>query len=374
MVASLVRLDSGLPTMDAAFLHIRGGDYRGHPSHFLPLEGYYERAIRHFPADTLFYVLTNDRAYAESFAFLKSIRYEFVDCDEVVGLEWMRQCARGGICANSTYSWWGAVLDTNRTLVIPSRWTWDMDWEAKSDYTFPGAIVEDVPLDVYCIHLPHRLDRMQHIESLRVQYPSLQIHVVDAIRDENGVRGCALSHKKIISDAKARRLPSVIVIEDDCEFLLPDPQLARSLRTAVSYLSAVDIVNGCGNLPVLTASIVGSLKDVRFLKSSDVRTTHCMVYGASSYDKVLAFSEETAIDIQTNSTNMVFTYPYLATQLPSYSDIENKDTAYGNIDVSRTFVKKIVEKVVENRPLNQALYERVNPLSVLRIPIRTNRM
>jgi hypothetical protein len=358
------------PDVDAAFLHIRGGDYVGHPLHFIPLDGYYERAIQHFAPDTLFYIFTNDRQYAESFAFLQNIRHEFVECDEVDGLSRMKHCTRGGICANSSYSWWGAVLDIHRTLVIPSRWTWDTDWNAKSDYRFPGAIVEDVPLDIYCIHLPHRLDRFQHIESLRTRYPSLRIHIVDAIRDTNGVRGCVLSHKKIVADAKSRNLPSVIVIEDDCDFLLPEKQLVDSLLTSISRLSTVDIVNGCGNLPTLTATRVDSLNGTTFLKSSDVRTTHCMLYGASSYERVLSFSEETAIDIQTNSLNMVFTYPYLATQLPSYSDIAKLDVSYENIEKSRAFVQNILEAP----PPRQSIDERINPIRIFRIPIRTNRM
>jgi len=41
---------------------------------------------------------------------------------------------------------------------------------------------------------------------------------------------------------------------------------------------------------------------------------------------------------------MVFTYPYLATQLPSYSDIEKKDVVYENIRASASFVQTFLEK------------------------------
>jgi hypothetical protein len=368
---SLLNLER--PKVNAAFLHIRGGDYRGHPIHGLPMEGYYERAIKHFPSDTLFYVLTNDREYAESFAVLKTIRHEYIDCDEIEGLAWMKRCTLGGICPNSTYSWWGAVQDLNRTLVIPSQWTNDLAWSALSNYRFPGVIVEDVPLDVYCIHLAHRSDRMQHIQSIRARYSSFRIHVVDAIRDEDGHRGCILSHKKVIADAKARRLPYVIVMEDDCSFLLPESQLLSSFRAIISYMMThpdVDIINGCGNLPTLTASVVDAQNGVQLLKAPDVRTTHCMVYSSRAYDHFLGISERMPIDIQTNEFSMLFTYPYLATQLPSYSDIEHKDVAYENIARSHAFVKEILEGRLPNQVLNQ----RVNPLSVLRIPIRTNRV
>lgn len=229
---------------------------------------------------------------------------------------------------------------------------------------------EEGPLDIYCIHLPHRTDRMAHIDSIRAKYPSIRIHMVDAIQDSDGARGCLRSHQKVVADAKTRALPFVIVIEDDCEFLLPNDQLVDSLRTSISYLSKADIVNGCGNLPILTATLVDSLKGVKFLKAPDVRTAHCILYGATSYDKILSLSDDTIIDIETNALNMVFTYPYLATQLPSYSDICKIDVFYDNIERSRAFVQNILE----GSPLRKTVNESVNPFTVLRIPIWANRV
>ena len=229
------------------------------------------------------------------------------------------------------------------------------------------------PLNLHCIHLAHRTDRMEHLERLRTRYPSLQIEIVDGIHSTSGIEGCIRSHKAVIADAKAQGLPYVIVLEDDCDFLLPEPQLLSGLRTAIEYLAdhpTVDIVNGCGNLPVLSATVVDSLRELTFLTSPDIRTTHCILYSRRAYDRLLAFPEDVAIDVQTNRLSMVFTYPYLATQIPSYSDIEHIDVAYTNIGRSQAFVQKIVE----NRPTKQAVDKRINPLSILRIPIRTNRM
>ncbi len=226
---------------------------------------------------------------------------------------------------------------------------------------------------MYCIHLAHRTDRLHHIERLRARYPSVRIHIVDAIRDEDGHRGCILSHKKVIEYAKAHRFPYVIVLEDDCDFLLSESELVSAVSTSISYLHShphINIVNGCGNLPALTATLLDTVGHVRFLTAPDIRTTHCMIYSERAYDPFLAISEYIPIDIQTNTLNMVFTYPYLATQLPSYSDIMNQDVAYDNIAKSQAFVKEILE----GRPTNQVLNQRINPLSVLRIPIRTNRV
>lgn len=265
-------------------------------------------------------------------------------------------------------------MDIDRILVIPSRWTHNATWNSTSDYTFPGAIVETVPLDVYCIHLGYRTDRMQHIERLRAAYPSFRIHIVDAVQHADGNTGCIRSHKKVIEDAKARKLPYTIVIEDDCQFLLPDKRLFDVFVTVISYCHShpeIDAVNGCGNLPVLTATRVDSMGDTTFLKAPNVRTTHCILYTLAAYDKIAAFPEIGAIiDVQTNSLNMVFTYPYLATQIPSYSDIMGRDVEYENIEKSRAFV----QNVLEGRPAQEIFDQRINPLRVFRIPIRTKRM
>jgi hypothetical protein len=125
------------------FLHIRGGDYVNHPNHDLKLDKYYERAIQVFPEGTAFSVFTNDKEYALSRPYLRDISYSFVESgNEVDDLYLMTQC-KGGICANSTFSWWGAYLNTSRTLVLPSKWWNDEAWYSKGLY-FNGCTIVEV--------------------------------------------------------------------------------------------------------------------------------------------------------------------------------------------------------------------------------------
>jgi hypothetical protein len=124
------------PVKDSVFLHIRGGDYVGHFLHDIHLDGYYERAIEHFP-DTHFLVVTNDVAYAEARPFLNGLRYTLVDEPEIDTLYLMSQC-KGGICANSSFSWWGAYLNPHRKIVMPDRW-FVGSWQGPG-YYFPGVI------------------------------------------------------------------------------------------------------------------------------------------------------------------------------------------------------------------------------------------
>jgi len=202
--------------------------------------------------------------------------------------------------------------------------------------------------DAYCINLQHRTDRKLHMSNIALRYPSLRIHYVDGVYDSDGVTGCNLSHKKVIREAKARGDPYVLVLEDDCDFLVSESDLIAFLHTIKEYIHThpeVEIVNGCGNLVNFTVSSNTVLNGIHFLKSNPVYTAHCIVYCASIYDKILATRSELPIDVITNDYNMVFTYPYLATQLPSYSDISKKDVSYWNIKKSQEFVKKFINQI-----------------------------
>lgn len=129
------------PELPGAFLHIRGGDYVNHWLHHVDLRNYYHRAIERFPHGTKFFVFTNDKEYVKSLDILEKIDYEFIDePDELTALTLMKNCKVGGICANSTFSWWAAYLNRqNRTLVLPSKW-FNSDIYIEG-YFFPEAII-----------------------------------------------------------------------------------------------------------------------------------------------------------------------------------------------------------------------------------------
>jgi len=73
---------------------------------------------------------------------LNSISYSFVFESEVDSLYLMSQCGAGGICANSSYSWWGAYLNPNRMIVMPSKWYTDSRYS--DGYYFNGVIKLDI--------------------------------------------------------------------------------------------------------------------------------------------------------------------------------------------------------------------------------------
>ena len=128
---------------DTCFIHIRGGDYLTIPLHNINLDSYYRKSVAHMKllGITKFSVFTNDKPHALRHEFLKDIDYEFVDADELESLVLMSEC-RAGICANSSFSWWGAYLSPNRVICMPSIWV-NTKLETRG-YYFPGVNIVQV--------------------------------------------------------------------------------------------------------------------------------------------------------------------------------------------------------------------------------------
>ena len=114
------------------FIHVRGGDFLDTPTHNVNLIKYYYEAMKHF--ENNFVIFTNDVPYAQ---WLFTNIY-IIQESEVDTLFLMSKCS-GCICANSSFSWWGAYLDCKRKICLPSRW---VNYEYHHEtYRVPGWIV-----------------------------------------------------------------------------------------------------------------------------------------------------------------------------------------------------------------------------------------
>jgi uncharacterized protein (DUF1499 family) len=123
-------------------LHVRRGDYVSN-QHTNNVHGvcdinYYKRAIDYIKNEIenpIFYIFSDDIIWCkENFSFLKE--KVFIDKTEnlIDDLELMMHC-KHNIIANSSFSWWGAWLNTNKQKIVISPILW---WNTKRNL-HPGA-------------------------------------------------------------------------------------------------------------------------------------------------------------------------------------------------------------------------------------------
>ena len=119
-------------TENAAFLHVRRGDYLKSPNfHYIQdINTYYRPALdalKKSANPSIIYVLSDDTNWVSSQPFFKEnpIFKPLNIQNELEALALMSCCTAGAICANSTFSWWGAFLGAyakRNPVCVPKRW------------------------------------------------------------------------------------------------------------------------------------------------------------------------------------------------------------------------------------------------------------
>ena len=107
------------------FLHTRFTDYTS-LGNCVPMK-YYKKCIQLLPEYiSKIYVFSDDIPKAkDSLQSIDSRNFIFItDLSEIVTLYSMARMKYGGICANSTFSWWGAWLNTSphKLIYMPKPW------------------------------------------------------------------------------------------------------------------------------------------------------------------------------------------------------------------------------------------------------------
>jgi hypothetical protein len=115
---------------ETAFVHVRRGDYLKNENSIFWKQGqdYYEPALKMIPGPKRWLVLSDDVEWCREQPWFqpnsKGDVFEFVnEPDELRSLALMSLCQGAAVIANSTFSWWGAILaGAGGTTVYPKRW------------------------------------------------------------------------------------------------------------------------------------------------------------------------------------------------------------------------------------------------------------
>lgn len=114
---------------DSALIHIRGGDYLAHSEEIGCLDPeYYKKVFSIIRAHSIqrVYILTDDEEHARRLmAECQFTNFEFIESSYMTNLELLSCFGQFNyiFLANSTLSWWGAILSKSNTKVFaPNVW------------------------------------------------------------------------------------------------------------------------------------------------------------------------------------------------------------------------------------------------------------
>jgi len=145
-------LPQDLPVLEnTCFVHVRRGDYVGNNLHDLHLEhSYLDRAlalVRGRCPRVRFLVFSDLLESAKQMPQLRNAAdVDFShETNEVRCLVQMSRCLTGGICWNSTFSWWGAFMNINpeKLVVLPTTWVtkpWETGVLMKGAVLLPASL------------------------------------------------------------------------------------------------------------------------------------------------------------------------------------------------------------------------------------------
>jgi hypothetical protein len=115
---------------NTVMMHVRRGDYVEKPHiHYLQGAEYYYAAYKHLnrilqalPPKVL--VFSDDIPWCKDQSWIRAIpNVDFYEnSNEIETLAEMARCGGGAIIANSTFSWWGALLSQTPYVYYPSKW------------------------------------------------------------------------------------------------------------------------------------------------------------------------------------------------------------------------------------------------------------
>ena len=116
--------------VESVSFHLRRGDYSAYGMTLLG-EDYYKKSVSTIlerTSDPVFYIFSDDKEAAEAMAKNVGIRYRLMGHNRgdssYKDMYLMSNC-KHNIIANSSFSWWGAWLNANKSKVVTAPQVWD---------------------------------------------------------------------------------------------------------------------------------------------------------------------------------------------------------------------------------------------------------
>jgi glycosyl transferase family 25 len=137
-------------------------------------------------------------------------------------------------------------------------------------------------MNSFYINLDERPDRKAQFEN-ECQRMDLTVERFPAVRTYPGLSGCSQSHLRVLKLARDRKYPSIMVFEDDFEFLITKEEFQAIIN---SLPEDYDVVMLSYNL------IKSEPYNEQFGKALEVQTASGYIVHSRFYDKLIAIWEE----------------------------------------------------------------------------------
>ena len=206
-------------------------------------------------------------------------------------------------------------------------------------------------IDIYVINLKKRTERLNRVKK---DFANYNLIIIEAIEDMNqeGWKGCFNSHLKIISIAKEKKLPYIIVIEDDCKIIDEitfDINLKQILNWLENNMEEWNIFLGGVTKVWNYNKLIQLDNDLKLLSINEGKTTHFIIYNSNCYDYYLSLDSNIPIDkCWHNKLIGITSIPFIAIQYSDFSDIENKEVNYETrfTSIENNFIKMIKKQLL----------------------------
>jgi len=196
--------------------------------------------------------------------------------------------------------------------------------------------------EIYCINLDRRQDRWELVQK---EFESVgvldRVKRVSAVDNPDGRIGLIKSFLKIFQDVKERNVENVLIFEDDVHFIQENKPI-EILEKAISQVGNIE-----WSLFYLGANTHERCNIFRpnLILLRNAFSAHAVAYSRKTYNQIINKFENTNQIKSINDINDVFfcneiqnkrtsflVNPMIATQIPSFSDLEKKFVNYSFIE------------------------------------------
>ena len=200
-------------------------------------------------------------------------------------------------------------------------------------------------MNVVYINLDSRKDRRELIEREFHQTPPfVNLTRFSAVKMKNkGALGCSLSHISVLEDAMRKKLPYIVIIEDDFEFTMQPENAIHNILIALSHLKDDwDVLLLSASKPSLEKTKVNSfLSRVQKAQTTGAYIVNSRYYStlldnfiegadklAADYSNIAKFAIDMYWKKLQSKDKWFIIEPLIAKQRESFSDIENDVVKY----------------------------------------------